>query len=76
MTTRPGTWTDISSQHELLVNQFYHVLGFSPENRDKYFAKQILKLDKLEVCKNPLSLYDEMDQLSLIPVTHLYLHFS
>ena len=68
VTTRPGAWTDISSQHKLKVNRFYLVLGFSPENRDKYFAKQILKLDKLEVCKSLLSLYDEMNQLSLIPV--------
>ena len=68
VTTRPGAWTDISSQHKLKVNRFYQVLGFSPENRDKYFAKQIVKLDKLEVCKNLLSLYDEMNQLSLIPV--------
>ena len=68
VTTRPGAWTDISSQHELLVNRFYQVLGFSPENRDMYFQKQIVKLDKLKVCRNLLTLYDEMNQLSLIPV--------
>ena len=68
LTTRPGAWTDISSQHELQVDRFYQVLGFSPENRDIYFEKQIVKLEKLQVCKSLLSRYDEMNQLSLIPV--------
>ena len=68
VTTRPGAWTDISSQHEFQVDRFYQVLGFSPENRDMYFEKQIVKLDKLKVCRNLLSLYDKMNQLSLIPV--------
>ena len=67
-TTRPGAWTDISSHLGIQVDRFYQVLGFSPENRDKYFEKQITKLNKLKECKKLLSLYDEMNQLSLIPV--------
>ena len=67
-TTRPGAWTDISSHQGIQVDRFYQVLGFSPENRDKYFEKQITKLNKLKECKKLLSLYDEMNQLSLIPV--------
>ena len=67
-TTRPGAWTDIRSHRGIQVNRFYQVLGFSPENRDKYFEMQITKLNKLKECKKLLSLYDEMNQLSLIPV--------
>ena len=68
LTTRPGAWTDISSKHELKVDRYYQVLGFSPENRDLYFEKQIVSEYRLNECKKLLERYDEMSQLALIPV--------
>ena len=68
LTTRPGAWTDISSKHELKVDRFYQVLGFSPENRDLYFEKQIVSEYRLNECKRLMERYDEMRQLALIPV--------
>ena len=68
LTTRPGAWTDISSKHELKVDRYYQVLGFSPENRDLYFQKQIVSEYRLNECKRLLERYDEMSQLALIPV--------
>ena len=68
LTTRPGAWTDISSKHELKVDRYYQVLGFSPENRDLYFKKQIVNEYRLNECKRLLERYDEMRQLALIPV--------
>ena len=68
ITTRPGTWTDISSEHELKVDRYYQVLGFSPENRDLYFEKQIVNEYRLNECKRLLERYEEMKQLALIPV--------
>ena len=68
LTSRPGAWTDISSSHELKIDRYYQVLGFSPENRDLYFEKQIKNEKKLEECKNLLARHDELAQLSLIPV--------
>ena len=68
LTTRPGALTDISSQHTLHIDRFYKVLGFSPENRDIYFEKQIVGLKRLGVYRNLLSRFDEMSQLCLIPV--------
>ena len=68
LTTRPGAWTDISSKHELKVDRYYQVLGFSPENRDLYFEKQIVSEYRLNECKRLLERYDEMSQLALIPV--------
>ena len=68
LTTRPGAWTDISSKHELKVDWYYQVLGFSPENRDLYFEKQIVSEYRLNECKRLLERYDEMSQLALIPV--------
>ena len=68
MTTRPGAWTDISSKHELRISRCFHVLGFSPENRDLYFEKQIVSEYRLNECKRLLERYEEMRQLALIPV--------
>ena len=68
LTTRPGAWTDISSKYELKVDRYYQVLGFSPENRDLYFEKQIVSVYRLNECKRLLERYDEMSQLALIPV--------
>ena len=68
LTTRPGAWTDISSKHDLKVDRYYQVLGFSPENRDLYFEKQIVSEYRLNECRRLLERYDEMRQLALIPV--------
>ena len=68
VTTRPGAWTDISSKHELKVDRYYQVLGFSPENRHLYFEKQIVSEYRLNKCKRLLERYDEMRQMALIPV--------
>ena len=68
LTSRPGAWTDISSVHELKIDRYYQVLGFSPENRDLYFKKQIINETKLRACWDLMERHDEMKQLSLIPV--------
>ena len=68
LTSRPGAWTDISSVHELKIDRYYQVLGFSPENRDLYFKKQIIIETKLKACWDLMERHDEMKQLSLIPV--------
>ena len=68
LTSRPGAWTDISSSHELKIDRYYQVLGFSPDNRDIYFKKQITDVKKLEACMELMEMHDEMNQLSLIPV--------
>ena len=68
LTSRPGAWTDISSVHELKIDRYYQVLGFSPENRDLYFKKQIINETKLKACWDLMERHDEMKQLSLIPV--------
>ena len=68
LTSRPGAWTDISTSHQLLITSFYHVLGFSPAQRDLYFQKQFDDDTKLKRCTCLLDRYDEMKQLSLIPV--------
>ena len=68
LTSRPGAWTNISSAHELKIDRYYQVLGFSPENRDLYFKKQITNETKLKACWDLMERHDEMKQLSLIPV--------
>ena len=68
LTSRPGAWTYISTNHELAIDRYYQVLGFSPENRDLYFKKQITNEAKLEACWDLMERHDEMKQLSLIPV--------
>ena len=68
LTSRPGAWTDISSSHELKIDRYYQVLGFSPINRDLYFKIQITNEVKLEQGMELLIRHDEMNQLSLIPV--------
>ena len=68
LTSRPGAWTDISSSHELKIDRHYQVLGFSPDNRDLYFKKQITDVRKLKACRELMERHDEMKQLSLIPV--------
>ena len=68
LTSRPGAWTDISSSHELKIGRYYQVLGFSPINRDLYFMKQLQSETKLKECMSLLARYDEINQLSLIPV--------
>ena len=68
LTSRPGAWTDISTSHQLLIDSFYHVLGFSPEQRDLYFKKQFDDDEILKRCTRLFDRFDEMKQLSLIPV--------
>ena len=68
LTSRPGAWTDISSVHELKIDRYYQVLGFSPQNRGLYFKKQIINETKLKACWDLMERHDEMKQLSLIPV--------
>ena len=68
LTSRPGAWTDISSSHELKIDRYYQVLGFSPKNRDLYFKKQITNEVKQKACWDLMERHDEMKQLSLIPV--------
>ena len=68
LTSRPGAWTGISSAHELKIDRYYQVLAFSPNNRDLYFKIQMTNLTKLAEFKTLLTRYDEINQLSLIPV--------
>ena len=68
LTSRPGAWTDFSTSHQLLITSFYHVLGFSPAQRDLYFKIQFDDDTILKRCTRLLDRYDEMKQLSLIPV--------
>ena len=68
VTSRLGAYTQISALHDLNINRFFQVLGFSPENRDKYFFKQLKEGDKLDQLKKLLFLHEEVKQLSLIPV--------
>ena len=68
LTSRPGAWTNISSVHELKIDRYYQVLGFSPENRNLYFKKQIINETKLRACWDLMERHDEIEQLSLIPV--------
>ena len=68
LTSRPGAWTDISASHELKIDRYYQVLGFSPEKRDIYFKKQINNEHKLKACWELMARHDELKQLSLIPV--------
>ena len=68
LTSRPGAWTDVSTSHQLLISTFFQVLGFSPEQRDLYFEKQFEDTSLFDRCTRLLDRYDEMKQLSLIPV--------
>ena len=68
LTSRPGAWSVISTEHELKIDRYYQVLGFSPQNRDVYFLKQIKDETKLTNCMELLDIHDELNQLSLIPV--------
>ena len=46
VTSRPGAYTSISTSHTLSIDRFFQVLGFSPENRDKYFELQLPDVEK------------------------------
>ena len=67
LTTRPGAWTEHSSKNEFKVNRYYQVLGFSPRNRNLFFKKQLNEA-KFREYTSLLEKYDEISQLSLIPV--------
>ena len=68
LTSRPGAWTDVSTSHHLHISTFFQVLGFSPAQRDLYFEKQFEDTSLFDRCTGLLDRYDEMKQLSLIPV--------
>ena len=68
VTSRPGAYTNISSNFQLSIDRFYQVLGFSPENRDLYFRIQLPEQEKLDQLKYLIHLHDDINQLSLVPV--------
>ena len=68
VTSRPGAYTSISSSHHLKIDRFYQVLGFSPENRDKYFNSQLKKEAQLKQLEKLFHLHEELKQLTLVPV--------
>ena len=68
VTSRPGAYTNISSNFQLSIDRFYQVLGFSPENRDLYFRIQLPEQEKLDQLKYLIYLHDDINQLSLVPV--------
>ena len=68
VTSRPGAYTNISSNFKLNIDRFYQVLGFSPENRDLYFRIQLPEQEKLDQLKYLIHLHDDINQLSLVPV--------
>ena len=68
ITSRPGVYTKISQEHTLIIDRFFQILGFSPENRDIYFEIQLPQIEKQKHLKELLHLHDEINQLSLIPV--------
>ena len=77
LTSRPGAWTDISTLYQLHITSFYHVLGFSPAQRDEYLKKQFncASVQVQERCTQSLDRYDEMKQLSLIPINAAFFSF-
>ena len=70
LTSRPGAWNEIREEHGQLLKlgSNFHVLGFSPEDRDSYFEKRITTEAKLEDTKELFFRHDEINQLSLVPV--------
>ena len=70
ITSRPGQWENLKEEHaeQLKIDWNFQVLGFSPSDRDTYFTKRISTKDKLSDTKQLFFLYDEVNQLSLIPV--------
>ena len=68
LTSRPGAYTSISSAHDLRIDRFYQVLGFSPENRDLYFRIQLPGKGKLAQLQRIFYLHEEVSHLSLVPV--------
>ena len=68
VTSRPGAYTNISTNFQLRIDRFYQILGFSPENRDLYFRIQLPEQEKLNQLKYLIHLHDDINQLSLVPV--------
>ena len=70
VTSRPGAWNEIREEHgqELKVDSNFQVLGFSPEDRDRYFEKRIITEAKLKDTNELFFRHDEINQLSLVPV--------
>ena len=70
ITSRPSAWYDFKYQHgsEFRIDSNFHVLGFSPANRDIYFEKRIETTSKLNAVHELFERHDEIQQLSLVPV--------
>ena len=69
-TSRPGAWSNVFTQfkNEMKVNKHYQVLGFSPDNRDKYFKKRMVSEAKLEETNKLFERHEELNLLALVPV--------
>ena len=70
ITSRPGAWTELQFDYgsQFKIDENFQVLGFSPENRDIYFAKRIVSLDKLKAVHELFHRHNEIKLLALIPV--------
>ena len=70
LTSRPGAWSDISSQYknEFKINTHFQVLGFSPRNRDSYFEKRMRNVSKLDETRKLFRRHNELNLLALVPV--------
>ena len=68
LTSRPGEWSNISGAiSNIEIDFYFQVLGFSPDNRDRYFKNQ-LDEDKFKACLKMFHSHHEINLLSLIPV--------
>ena len=69
LTSRPGVWFDITSENsDIMIESQFHVLGFSPINRDSFFRNKLKDESKLEECYDLFHYHYEIALLSLIPV--------
>ena len=66
-TTRLGK-IDILPKDTFKIDNLYLVLGFSPENREKYFKKQFSDRSDSEMLIKLLSKHEGIFQLSMIPI--------
>ena len=69
LTSRPGVWSDITSQNKgIKIDSQFHVLGFSPGNRDQFFNRALNDESKYRACQKLFRHHHEISLLSLIPV--------
>ena len=69
LTSRPGVWFDITSENsDILIESQFHVLGFSPTNRDIFFRNTLKDESKINECYELFHYHYEIALLSLIPV--------